>query len=58
MLTDEPVVPVEGLQVETPPAQPAGAGLNSALNTVTTATTIAAGDSVNVEFTLGVQQER
>ncbi|MDQ1524573.1 MAG: trimeric autotransporter adhesin, partial [Pyrinomonadaceae bacterium] len=56
-LTDGSVVPVKGTQVETPPAQPLGGGLNSAVVTITTATPIAAGDSVNIEFTLGVQQE-
>jgi endonuclease G len=56
-LTDGTVVPVKGTQVETPPGQPNGGGLNSTVVTVTTATPIAAGDSVNVEFTLGVQQE-
>jgi endonuclease G len=56
-LTDGSVVPVRGTQVETPPAQPNGGGLNSAVVTVTTATPIPAGESVNIEFTLGVQQE-
>jgi hypothetical protein len=56
-LTNGTVVPVKGTQVETPPAQPNGGGLNSTLITVTTATPIAAGTSVNVEFTLGVQQQ-
>ncbi|HEX8423396.1 MAG TPA: lamin tail domain-containing protein, partial [Pyrinomonadaceae bacterium] len=56
-LTDGSVVPVKGTQVETPPAQPNGGGLNSTVITITTATPIGAGGSVNVEFTLGVQQE-
>jgi hypothetical protein len=56
-LTDGSVVPVKGTQVETPLAQPNGGGLNSTLITITTATPIAVGDSVNVEFTLGVQQQ-
>lgn len=56
-LSDGSVVPVKGTQVETPPAQPNGGGLNSTVITVTTATPIAAGNSVNIEFTLGVQQE-
>jgi endonuclease G len=56
-LTDGSVVPVKGTQVETPPAQPNGGGLNSTVITVTTATPIAPNDSVNIEFTLGVQQE-
>jgi endonuclease G len=56
-LTDGSVVPVKGTQVETPPAQPNGGGLNSTVVTVTTATPLAPGASVNIEFTLGVQQE-
>jgi hypothetical protein len=56
-LTDGTVVPVHGTQVETPPAQPNGGGLNSSVITVTTVTPLAAGNSVNVEFTLGVQQQ-
>jgi hypothetical protein len=56
-LTDGSVVPVRGTQVETPPAQPNGGGLNSAVITITTATPLAPGASVNIEFTLGVQQQ-
>ncbi|HLM57306.1 MAG TPA: DNA/RNA non-specific endonuclease, partial [Pyrinomonadaceae bacterium] len=56
-LTDGSVVPVKGTQVETPPAQPNGGGLNSTVVTVTTATPLAPGAAVNIEFTLGVQQE-
>jgi endonuclease G len=56
-LTNGSVVPVKGTQVETPPAQPNGGGLNSTVITVTTATPILPNDSVNIEFTLGVQQE-
>jgi endonuclease G len=56
-LTNGTEVPVRGTQVETPPAQPNGGGLNSAAVTITTATPILPGNSVNVEFTLGVQQE-
>jgi endonuclease G len=56
-LTDGSVVPVQGTQVETPPAQLNGGGLNSAVVTVTTATPIPAGASVNIEFTLGVQEQ-
>jgi hypothetical protein len=51
------VVPVYGTQVETPPAQPNGGGLNSAVITITTATPILPFNAINVEFTLGVQQE-
>ncbi len=49
-------VPVKGTQVEQPPTQAAGGGLNSSIVTITTATPIAPGGSVNVEFTLGVAQ--
>ncbi len=49
------VVPVKGTMIETPPAQPNGGGMNSTLVTVTTATPLAPGAPVNVEFTLGVQ---
>lgn len=55
-LTDGSSVPVKGTQVEQPPDQPNGGGLNSSIVTVTPVTPIAAGQSVNVEFTLGVQQ--
>ena len=48
-------VPVAGTQVETPPAQPLGGGLNSSIVLITPVE-IAPGASVNVEFNLGVQQ--
>lgn len=50
------VVPVKGTQPEQPPAQPNGGGLNTSVVTLTPAAPIPAGQSVNVEFTLGVQQ--
>ncbi|HEY0101657.1 MAG TPA: lamin tail domain-containing protein, partial [Pyrinomonadaceae bacterium] len=56
-LTNGAIVPVKGTQVETPPAQPNGGGLNSTVITITTATPVLPNNSVNVEFTLGVQQE-
>lgn len=49
-------VPMSGTQVETTPAQPLGGGLNSGIVLITPVT-VAAGDSINVEFNLGVQQE-
>jgi hypothetical protein len=48
-------VPVEGTQVETPPAQPLGGGLNSSIVLIMQRE-IAPGEQVNVEFNLGVQQ--
>ncbi|MCA1568062.1 MAG: pre-peptidase C-terminal domain-containing protein [Acidobacteria bacterium] len=56
-LTNGSEVPVKGTQVETPPTQPNGGGLNSTVITITTATPIVVGGSINVEFTLGVQQQ-
>ncbi len=49
---------VQGLTLETPPAQPNGGGINSTLasGTVTAGTPLANGASVNVQFLLGVQQ--
>ncbi|HEV7904120.1 MAG TPA: Ig-like domain-containing protein [Pyrinomonadaceae bacterium] len=47
--------PVAGTQVETPPAQTLGGGLNSSIVLITPVG-IAPGASVNVEFNLGVQQ--
>lgn len=51
---------VEGTTVETPPAQPSGGGLNSSLGRSLVAgtvinTAIAPGQTVNVQFVLGVQ---
>jgi uncharacterized repeat protein (TIGR01451 family) len=51
-------VTVLGTTLEQPPDQPNGGGLNSSLSsdTVTLETPLAAGDSINVHFLLGVQQ--
>jgi hypothetical protein len=46
-------VPVKGTTLETPPAQPNGGGYNS---TLSLPTPLAAGESVNVRFLLGIQQ--
>ena len=48
-------VTVRGTTLETPPAQPAGGGFNSALSVMLPAP-LAPGASVNVRFLLGVQQ--
>ena len=48
-------VSVAGTQVETPPAQPLGGGMNSSIVLVTPVQ-IAPGASINIEFNLGVQQ--
>ncbi|MGB8510791.1 MAG: DNA/RNA non-specific endonuclease, partial [Pyrinomonadaceae bacterium] len=53
--TDNSTVPVQGTTLETPPAQPNGGGLNSTL-TITLASPIASGATVNTQFVLGVQQ--
>jgi uncharacterized repeat protein (TIGR01451 family) len=51
-------VTVQGTTLEQPPNQPGGGGLNSSLasGTITLATPLANGASVNVQFLLGVQQ--
>ena len=51
-------VTVLGTTLEQPPAQNNGGGFNSSLSvdTVTLATPLAAGDSINVHFLLGLQQ--
>jgi CSLREA domain-containing protein len=51
-------VTVEGLTLETPPSQGAGGGYNStvAAGTITPAAPLAPNASVNVQFTLGVEQ--
>ncbi|MFL6210494.1 MAG: M36 family metallopeptidase [Pyrinomonadaceae bacterium] len=51
------MVPVRGTTIETPPAQTLGGGLNTSLTvgTITTASPIAPGASVNVQFLLGVE---
>jgi hypothetical protein len=50
-------VTVQGTTLETPPSQPNGGGFNSSLSadTVTLATPIAPGASINVRFLLGLQ---
>lgn len=49
---------VQGLTLEEPPAQPRGGGLNTSLlaGTVTLATPLPSGNSLDVHFLLGVQQ--
>jgi hypothetical protein len=49
-------VPVAGTQAETPPLQPLGGGMNSAVSLITPVQ-IAPDASINVEFNLGVMQE-
>ncbi len=51
-------ITVNGTTLETPPAQPFGGGFNSTLSagTVTLATPLANGASVDVRFLLGIQQ--
>jgi hypothetical protein len=51
------MMPVRGTTIETPPAQPNGGGLNTTVTvgTITTASPIAPGASVNVQFLLGVE---
>ncbi|MCA1613072.1 MAG: right-handed parallel beta-helix repeat-containing protein, partial [Acidobacteria bacterium] len=51
-------VPLTGLTLEEPPAQPNGGGLNSTLSagTITLGTALGNGNSINVEFLLGVMQ--
>jgi hypothetical protein len=50
-------VTVHGTTLETPPAQPLGGALNSSLTTgtITLATPLANGASINLHFLLGVQ---
>ena len=51
-------VTVRGTTLETPPTQPNGGGFNSSLssNTVTLATPLANGATIDVRFLLGIQQ--
>jgi hypothetical protein len=51
-------VTVQGTSLETPPAQPNGGGFNSSLSegTITLATPLANGASVNVRLVMGIQQ--
>lgn len=52
------VVTVQGTTLEQPPAQPNGGGFNSSLSvpTITLATPLAPGASVNIQFLIGIQQ--
>ena len=52
------MITIEGTTLEQPPAQTIGGGLNStaSASTVTLASPLAPGASVNVQFLLGVQQ--
>ena len=51
-------VTVRGTSLETPPAQPEGGGLNSSLSvgTVSLGTPLADGESVNIQFLLGIEK--
>jgi hypothetical protein len=57
-LTDGSVVTVRGTSVETPPDQPNGGGFNSSMraNDVTLSQPLAPGQSINLQFLLGLQQ--
>jgi hypothetical protein len=57
-LTDGSVVTVRGTSVETPPDQPNGGGFNSSMraNDITLSQPLAPGQSMNMQFLLGVQQ--
>ncbi len=56
-LTNGTSVPVKGLTLEMPPAQPLGGGLHStlAVGSITTGAPLAPGATVNVQFVVGVQ---
>jgi hypothetical protein len=56
--TSSGTVLVHGTTLETPPSQSAGGGFNSSMSvgTVTLATPLANGASINVRWVLGVQQ--
>jgi hypothetical protein len=54
-LTTPCTITVQGTTLETPPAQPLGGGHNSTM-TVNLGTPLAAGQSINLQFLLGVQQ--
>jgi hypothetical protein len=58
MLSDGSVVTVKGTSVETPPDQPNGGGYNSSMraNDITLSQPLAPGQSINLQFLLGVQQ--
>ncbi|HLL71031.1 MAG TPA: hypothetical protein VK363_06335, partial [Pyrinomonadaceae bacterium] len=51
------VVTVEGLTLETPPAQPNGGGLNSSLTVIPPGGALAPGATIDVQFLLGVQEQ-
>ncbi len=57
-LTSGTTVPVSGLTLDTPPAQPLGGGLHSTLSAgvITTGSPLGVGATINVQFLLGVQQ--
>ena len=52
------VVTVRGVRLEEPPAQPAGGGFNASLSAdfITLGTPLAPGQSVNIQFVLGVMR--
>ena len=56
--TDGSTATVQGTTLEQPPSQPNGGGFNSSLSaaTVTLATPLPPGGSVNVQFLMGIQQ--
>jgi hypothetical protein len=51
------VVTVTGLTLETPPAQMNGGGLNSTLTVALPGGALAPGNTIDVQFLLGVQQQ-
>ncbi len=57
-LTNGTSVPVSGLTLDTPPAQPLGGGLHSTLSagTITTGSPLGNGVAINVQLVFGVQQ--
>ena len=57
-LTGGGTATVQGTTLETPPSQPNGGGINSSMSagTVTLGTPLANGQTLNLQFLLGVQQ--
>jgi hypothetical protein len=57
-LSDGSVVTVWGTSIETPPDQPNGGGFNTSMraNDITLSQPLAPGQSINLQFLLGVQQ--
>lgn len=57
-LTDTSTVLVRGTVLEQPPSQPNGGGFNSAMSAgnVSAATPLAPGESINLQFLMGIQQ--